>query len=170
MDEIVHVINSANKTFTRKEWGEYCTKTRYDDQIRIRTQIGKYIFNDHDICLNPDVMSLVVKGGCKGYGYSVMLEWCDCGNGVWAYGVNYNTGDGVGGFSPRFTAPDEQRDWLRGYPSEQKCKIAACECALNRLGNSYRKDDKNVKRLMALVENYMKSIRRPKVVQLSLFD
>ena len=168
MGEFFHVIDSARKTFTREEWSEYCNATRHDDSVRIRTQIGKYLFNDHDICINPEVMSLVVKGG--GNPYSVMLKWCDCGNGLWVYGLDYNTGDGGGGFGARFVNPDEKRDWLRGYPSERECKIAACDSAIKRLSHSFHKDEPNVKRLIAMVEDYRKSLARPKVVQLSLFD
>ena len=168
MGEIFHVCRSAGREFTQEEWFEYCNQRRNNPEKAIRTTIGKYTFNDNDVCLNPEVITLKVDDK-RTYGYEVSLKWCYCGNGLWQYGIDYNTGDGGGGFSPSFASPDEKREWLRGYPSERECKLAACEAAKNRLYNSYHKGDPKVKRLWEMVDEYQKTISRPKIVQLELF-
>ena len=167
MGEIFHVCRSAGREFTQEQWGEYCTQTRYNPEKRIYTTIGKYTFNEHDICMNPEVMTFQVDN--KYYGYYVSLKWCDCGNGLWNYGVDYGTGDGGGGFSPSYAAKDEEREWMKGYPSERECLRAACDCAKSRLEHAYHQGDPKVNRLWRMVDEYQKSISRPKVVQLELF-
>lgn len=69
-------------------------------------------------------------------------------------------------YADRSGEPD---DWRHGYPTEQECKRKACECALNRLEHSGEKDKAEVKRLMQMVRDYMKSLGRPQPVQLELF-
>ena len=163
--DIFHSIRSCGREFTSEEWGEYCRQSRDDDALRIRTQIGKYLFNDCDVCLNPEVMSLVVDK--KSYGYYVMLKWCDCGNGVWTYGMDYAYGNGGGGGGCSYATPEDGRRWSR--PSEREAKIAACDDAINTLERNGRKDDKKLTRLIALVTDYKKSIGRPQPIQLELF-
>jgi hypothetical protein len=113
-------------------------------------------------------MSLVVDK--KKIGYYVTLKWCDCGNGVWSYGLDYNYGSGGGGGGCSFAKPDDEKLNLRGRTSEREAKIAACEYALRSLEHCVWKPDSKVERLKRMVEDYMKSLSRPKVVQLSLFD
>lgn len=166
--EVFHRIRSAGIEFTSEQWGDYCRASMDDPAKRITTQIGKYLFNDCDVCLNPETMSLVVEG--KSYGYYVTLKWCDCGNGVWAYAIDYAYGNGGGGSGCAYTSPDEEKKWLCGCPSERDAKKAACDYALRSLSHSLKKDDAKLQRLIRMVEEYKKSIFRPKVVQLSLFD
>lgn len=167
--EIFHECRSAGRTFTRDEWADYCRESRFDDGKRIRTQIGKYLFNDCDICLNPEVMTLQVKAK-NSFEFYVMIEWADCGNGLWSYGLKYADSNGGGGFGVAFAdRQGDGNDWRHGYPTEQECKRKACECALHRLEHSGEKDKAEVKRLMQMVRDYMKSLGRPQPVQLELF-
>lgn len=166
--EVFHRIRSAGIDMTLEQWGDYCRASNEDPAKRINTQIGKYLFNDCDVCMNPETMSLVVDG--KAYGYYVTLKWCDCGNGSWSFGVEYCYGIGGGGGGCSFTDPDDEKEWMRGRPSEKEAKVAACERALECLSHNRRKNDVKADRLIRMVEDYMKSISRPKVVQLSLFD
>lgn len=168
MAEIFHRVRSAGKEFTSEQWDDYCRASRDDPEKRIRTQIGKYLFNDCDVCLNPETMSLVVDG--KSFGYYVTLKWCDCGNGVWSYAMDFGYGNGGGGGGCSFATPDDKNLNLRGCPSEREAKIAACDYALSSLESNARENDAKVERLKRMVEDYKKTISRPQIVQLSLFD
>lgn len=163
-----HEIRSARMLFTQEEWGEYLRRCYSDPAERIVTRIGKYDFNDNDICLNPEVYTLKV-GTKDSYGYYVTLKWVDCGNGVWQYGLDYSIGTGGGGFGVRYTEPNEDRDWLKGYPSEKECLMAACDHALEYINHSLQEKEAKTQRLKEMVREYKKSLSRPQVVQLSLF-
>ena len=166
MAEIFHECRTAGRTFTDKEWSDYCCQTR-NGENRLTTQIGKHLWNDFDICLNPDVMSLVVDG--KSYGYYVTLKWADCGNGFWSSAIDYGYGIGGGGSGVSYAdrLVSEKYDHRAGYRSEADAKIAACDEALTALEHANDKSGK-LQRLIHMVEDYKKSIK-PKVVQLDLF-
>ena len=66
-----HEVRSARMLFDEDEWSNYLDRTR-NGENRLTTRIGKHLWNDFDIGLNPDVMSLVVDG--KSYGYYVTLK------------------------------------------------------------------------------------------------
>ena len=167
--EIFHECRSAGRTFTRDEWADYCRESRFDDGKRIRTQIGKYLFNDCDMCLNPETMTIAVNKKRENFNY-VQLQWAYCGNGLWSYGMNYGVGYAGGGFGVAYAdRQGDGNDWRNGYPTEQECKRKACECALHRLEHCGEKDKAEVKRLMQMVRDYMKSLGRPQPVQLELF-
>ena len=163
-----HEIRSARMLFTEEEWGKYLCRCHADPAERIVTRIGKYDYNDCDICLNPEVYTLKV-GTKDAWGYYVTFKWADCGNGVWQYGLDYSTGTGGGGFGVRYTEPNEDRDWLKGYPSEKECLMAACDHALKYIGHSQHDKEAKTQRLKEMVREYKKSLSRPQVVQLSLF-
>ena len=167
-DEPFHVIRSAGRSFTSDEWGEYCRMTREDDNKRIRTTFGRYTFNEADICINPTTHEFKVKPGS--YGYYIIIKWCDCGNGLWSFGVDYSVGTAGGGFGASYadTKDDGSHQWRMGYASEKECLTAACQSALSRVACA-GKENADVKKLRQMVEDYMKSLNRPKVVQLELF-
>ncbi len=144
-----HVIRCAGREFTFGEWCDYLKATNKDESERIVTTIGKYDFNDHDICLNPKVMSLVID---KVY-YYVTLKWCYCGNGLWAFGMDYSTGNGGGGFGCAFVNVTGNHDSCHnGYKTEEECIMAACDCAISRIENTGRTNDSKVQRLLAMVK------------------
>lgn len=172
MSEEFHRIRHLNKVFNDDEWADYCRECREDDSKRIRTTIGKYTFNDCDICLNPDTERIESKGGV--WGYYVVIKWAECGNGLWSYGLDYSTGTGGGGFGVSWAdllyQDDVKWHWNCGYPSERECKAAASEKAIVYLQRALRyHDGQQVRRLIAMVEDYHKSLTRPQVVQLELF-
>lgn len=172
MAEVFHRIRCCGKTFTSDEWGEYCKMTRYEEGRRIYTSIGKYTFNDHDICMNPDTMTIKVDVK-NAYGCGVQIRVADCGNGLWVYGLAVNTVDGGYCGGPAWTD-----DPSRGYASERECRIAACNSALTHIGNALKHKSgmggegrgSKLKRLAEMVDDYKKSLSRPKIVQLSLFE
>lgn len=169
MEEKVHRIRSAGREFTRQQWYDYLDSCRGDDRNLIVTNVGgKFIFNDHDICINPDVDEIVAKSGA--FGYYVHIKTAYCGNGLWSYGIDYSTGTGGGGFGVSFAdkKSGEDKDWRVGYPSERECKVAAAQCAIRQL-HPYNGNDKLVNKLKELVEEYIKDFKRPKYVQLELF-
>ena len=168
MQRIFHECRSAGRTFMDEQWSDYCTQSRHDDSKRLTTQIGKYLFNDCDICLNPDVMSLVVEG--KSYGYYVTIKWCDCGNGFWSSAIDYGYGDGGGGSGVSYAdrMVGEKYNQYGGYRTEMDAKVAACDKALEAFTHSIHGDPKKLKRLVAMVEDYRRKIK-PKYVQLELF-
>lgn len=167
---IKHTIRCCGKDFSPKEWSAYCTEVYKDPSKRIITTIGNYDFNEHDICLNPTVQHISVSRG--GYGYDVTLKWCDCGNGLWTYGLSCNVGSGGGGFGCSWADIKNEKDssCYKAYHSEKECIIACCEEALRWIDSSGHKDEPKAKRLRIMVEDYKKSIGRPEPVQLSLFD
>ena len=168
MAEIFHECRSAGRVFTQKEWGDYCDMTRHDEAKELRTQIGKYTFNVFDICLNPEMMSLVVDG--KSYGYYVMIKWAECGNGIWSSAIDYSCGTGGGGSGVSYTdrLVGEKYDHRAGYRSEVDAKVAACDKALTILNGYTSNDETKKKRLIKMVEDYKRSIK-PRYVQLELF-
>ena len=175
MNEVFHRIRHLGRNFTSEEWGKYCEASRLDDSKRIRTKIGKYTFNDCDVCLNPETLTIQSKGG--NWGYYVTLKWADCGNGLWAFGLDYSTGMGEGGFDVSWTDHNEDKEWLKGYPSELECKLAAAETAIRYLKKraNWNPDDtsrrNNTNRLILMVEEWRESLqpKKPKYIQLDLF-
>ena len=168
-NEVFHECRVAGRTFTREQWGEYCRETRIDPSKRIVTHIGKYDFNDCDMCLNPEVMTLAVDR--SSYGYYVTLKWADCGNGLWAYAIDYCTGTGGGGYGVCWADHLADGSGFRhrgGYRSEQDAILAACDEAVIRLQQSGHDNEEKTKRLIRMVEDYKKQIR-PRYVQLELF-
>ena len=174
---IYHRIRCAKKEFTQDEWADYCKRCREDEKNRIITKIGKYIFNDHDICLNPERETITGKSGS--YGFNVTIKWADCGNGLWAYGIDYNTGTGGGGYGVSWADRSASKDpltghWNEGWPTELECRLAALDDAIFRVQGSgyWGYDEKRKKQtdiLVALIKEHKKSLTRPKVVQLELF-
>lgn len=171
-EEIVHTIRACKRTFTQEQWNEYCDMTRHDDSLRVTNTFGKYTFNDHDVCINPDVEEINVKGGA--YGYYVRIKYAECGNGIWTFGIDHSTGTGGGGFSPAWSDKvGDPKSWHSGYASKKECLVAACDKALVYLDNAYNVKADNRGRLIAelkcKVKDFRKELTRPKVVQLKLF-
>lgn len=168
-NEIVHVIRSAGRSFTQEEWGEYCRASRDDYSKRLVTTFGKFDFNDCDVCLNPNVLTLAISGKWK---YYVTLKWADCGNGFWSWACDYATDTGGGGsgvsFADKPWNEKSKNHYGEGVRTELDAKIQACEEALRWLRNAYTKNDK-VEKLILMVEEY-KAKLKPKYVQLELFD
>ena len=168
-NEIFHECRSAGRSFTSEEWSEYCRASRMDDGKRLVTRIGKHDFNDCDICLNPNVLTMALQGKWM---YYVTLKWADCGNGLWSWACDYNTGTGGGGSGVGFAwKPFDEKNtnhYGEGVSTELEAKMQACEEALRHLLNAYTKNDK-VERLILMVEEY-KTKLKPKYVQLELFD
>lgn len=165
-NKVFHECRSAGRKFTQDEWGEYCRQTREEPELEILTQIGKYFFNAFDICLNPDV----VRIGEHGYtGYWAEIQYAECGNGVWVFGIDYCTGNGGGGFGASWSDElvSESKAWHAGYASEVECKRAACDELVKRVLNS-EKNQKTNKLIDKIIE-YKRNISRPQVVQLELF-
>lgn len=162
-----HVIRCAGREFTFREWCDYLNKCNKGESERIVTTIGKYDFSDHDMCLNPEIMSLVID---KVY-YYVTLKWCYCGNGLWSFGLDYSAGNGGGGFGCSFAdISGNPNSWRNGYKTKEECIMAACDCAIRRIENIRSTNESKVQRLLAMVREYKKSIQKPQPVQLSLFD
>ncbi len=168
MEEVFHTIRAQGITFTSEQWGEYCKETRKDSSKLITTKIGKYVFNDFDICLNPERDDIIVKDGS--YGYKVSIKYADCGNGLWSFGLDYNVGTAGGGFGVSWVDKDTGDGCFRGYRTKVECLDAACErvemCVMSCGG-------KNNKIALALIEKikaYRKELKRPKIVQLELFE
>lgn len=181
MAEIFHTIRCTAKTYTEEEWSEHCRAKAHDGVMFpvVHTTCDRYHWNDHDICLNPEVMTLVLKKG--GIGWRVMIMWADCGNGLWSFGIDYATGTGGGGFGVSFADKPydgTKIDWRTGFTSELECKLTACRAAIARVRdsgywNSEEGDDKRklTDRLIKMVEDYMLSINppKPRYQQLELF-
>lgn len=161
---IKHTIRCIGKSFTSDEWSQYCNESRIDPAKRIVTTIGKYIFNDCDVCLNPTVMSLVISHGSNAY--ECMLEWCDCGNGIWSCGLRCTVGNG--GLYGGCSWTDRTTEPLKGYHSEREAKVAACDHAISYIESTTGVDNNKRDRLLAIVKDFKKSISKP--VQLSLFE
>ena len=166
MGKPFYEIRCCGRRFTRKEWGEYCNATRLDTTKRIHTTIGRYTFNDHDICLNPDSVEFNIKKGA--YGCNAVIKYADCGNGLWSFGLNYAIGTAGGGYGVSWADRDTGDDWRRGYHTKEECLIAACDALLQRIAARGEKG-KPFNDLIGAVAEYRRSIGRPKVVQLELF-
>ena len=166
MSEVCHTIRHLKRTFNREEWAEYCAQCRENPSARIVTSIGKYKFNDCDVCLNPDTDAVEIKGGA--YGYSAEIKFAHCGNGVWAFGYDINTG--TAGSSSGVSWADKQNlsKWNKAFESERECKKYAWRYILTRLQPNKDKN-KMIARLYDEVEKKYKQYSRPQIVQLELF-
>ena len=165
--KIWHRIASCNRSFTRDEWNKYLQESNQNPDKRIVTTIGKYKWNDCDICLNPEEWMISVKSGS--YGYYVIITWADCGNGVWAFGLKYNTGTGGGCFGVSYATGKEKQIWNRGFESELSCKKYALRYAMTRL-HPYNDNGVMINRLKDAIQAELNKLSRPQYVQLSLFD
>lgn len=169
--EVFHRIRCCGREFNWKQWGDYCAATREDPSQQILTTFGKYTFNDHDICLNPDVVELNVKNGS--YAYYVNIKYAECGNGIWVFGLDCCTATCAGGYGCAWSDVLHDAAWHGGYPSQRDCLIAACDAAVTRLQGAYNLGGDNrgvmVRKTIEKVQEYQKSLTRPKVVQLELF-
>ena len=173
--EIFHRIRSCGREFNRDEWHDYLESTNKDKSNRITTTFGSYTFNDHDICITPDVVKIAVKEGS--YGYYVEIETAECGNGIWVYGLHYNYGTGGGCWGARWT--DKLTDHLgisRGYKSRKEALIDACNNAIGQLNRQMdictKRDGNNgslLKRLVQMIKEYKRELKHPAPVELSLF-
>lgn len=167
--KIFHTIRSTGQTFTQDEWAEYWRGVNNGWREPIRTQKGKYTFNEFDICLNPDKQTISAKSGA--YGYEVTLSWAESGNGLWSYGLDYNLGTAGGGFGVSFAdCTGKEHHHRNGYPTLNECKVAGWRESLGYIGNhenNARVSPAN--RLRQMIEDEIKSLTRPKYVQLELF-
>ena len=166
-NEIIHTIRHLKKTFTSDEWAEYCAQCRENPSARIVTSIGKYKFNDCDVCLNPDTDAVKIKGGA--YGYSAEIKFAHCGNGVWAFGYDINTGTAGSSSGVSWADKSDLSKWNKGFESERECKKYAWRYILTRLQPNKDKS-KLIERLYQEVEKKYKENSRPQIVQLELFD
>lgn len=167
-EEVFHTIRHLGRTFTSEQWSDYCAECRKDEGKRIRTKIGKYIWNDFDICLNPDTYFYTLDKN-KPYGYNVTIKIAECGNGVWAFGMDYNTGTGGGGFGVSWADKADTKIWNKGFESEKECKRFALRYVISRL-HPYNGNEQKIERLKALLQKEVDTLQRPQYVQLSLFD
>lgn len=165
-----HVIRSAGVEFTQEEWGAYLNAVYKGERQRISTTFGKYTFNDNDICMNPDKQVITAKAGA--YGYEVTLNYAECGNGLWSFGIDYNLGTAGGGFGVSWAdITGNDKSWRNGYPSEQECKLAGLRKALTVIGNHVHNARVSQKeRLKEMINDEIKKLTRPKIIELSLFD
>ena len=129
-------------------------------------QIGKYIFNDCNICINPERQDFWINK----YWYA-RLRWCDCGNGWFTYSFDLSYGDGGHSFGCNY-ADDKckEGDWHRGYKSKKVCLLKCCDDVINEFEHIYEHNNINAKRLVKMITDYKKSLHEPKVVQLELFN
>ena len=165
--EIFHTIRHIGRTFTDEQWWEYCDACRKDESNRIVTQIGKFIWNDHDICLNPE-KHVYTLDGKKAYGYNVTISIAECGNGVWAFGMDYNTGNGGGGFGVSWASKADTKIWNKGFDSEKECKRFALRYAISRI-TPFNGNDQKVNKLRELLQKELDTLQRPQYIQLELF-
>lgn len=165
-----HVIRSAGMEFTQEEWWAYLNAVYKGERQRISTTFGKYTFNDSDICTNPDKQVITAKAGA--YGYEVTLNYAECGNGLWSFGIDYNLGTAGGGFGVSWAdITGNDKSWRNGYPSEQECKVAGWRKSLAYIhSHEHNERVSPAERLKEMIEDEIKLLTRPKVTQLELFD
>lgn len=167
MEKKFHICRSADIEFTQDEWSQYLNAVYAGERERITTQYGQYIYNEHDICLNPSKQEIASKGGA--YGYSVTIKWAMGGNGIWAYGLDYECGTAGGGFGVSWTDTTDESLWHHGYASEKDCKVAGMQKAIKVLNHCADPNRTQVSRLRLMIEDEIKKLTRPQVVQLELF-
>lgn len=165
MNEVFHRIKHLGRNFTSEEWGKYCEASRLDESKLIRTKIGKYIWNDYDICLNPESWLIESKHGA--YGYSVEIKWAECRNGIFAFGISYNCGTEGGSFGVSWADKADVKVWNKGFESEKECKRFALRYALTRI--IPKKDNKEIDKLRTKIQEELDKLQKPQWVQLELF-
>ena len=164
-----HVIRSAGVEFTDEEWAAYCQAIRREEREPIITTFDKYQFNDCDICITPDRETIAATGGA--YGYNVELKLAYCGNGLWSFGLNFNFGTCGGGFGASWAdRQGDEKDYRNGYPSEHECKVAGWKKSLVYLDGYSGGNDTQKSKLRLMIQDEIKRLTRPQVVQLELFS
>lgn len=161
--KIFHTCYAIGRAFTKEQWHDYL-----NDEERIKKQVGKYIVNDCDIVLNPEVVHFEIH---KVWCYA-NITWADFGNGWFSFGIDataYNGGSCCFGVS---YIDDEcaHLEWKRrsAARSKKECLMAACDLLVSQL-ISHDTTHPNTKRLIQMIKDYKKELSRPKVVQLELF-
>ena len=167
MEKKFHICRSAGIEFTQDEWSQYWNAVHTGQREPITTQYGQYIYNEHDICLNPSTLEIVSKGGA--FCYHVKIKWAMGGNGIWACAVDYNCGTGGGGSGVAWTDTTDESLWHHGYASEKDCKVAGMQEAIEILNNCNDKNHTQLSQLRLMIEDEIKKLTRPQVVQLELF-
>lgn len=166
--EIFHECRSAGIKFTQSEWWDYLNAVNKGERERIQSTFGRYTFNDHDICITPDKQEISAKAGA--YGYSIELSWAECGNGLWSFGITYELGTAGGGYGVSWAdITGNEKSWRNGYPSEKECKIAGWCKALEYIGNEKGGNATQRAKLRLMIQDELKSLTRPQIVQLELF-
>ena len=165
-NEIHHRIRHLNRTFTYDEWSEYCERSRIDESQRIYTTIGKYTWNDYDVCMNPETWTIATKTGA--YGYFVTIYWAECGNGVWAFGYSYNLGTEGGSCGVSWADKPDIKVWNKGFESEKECQRYALRYILTRIIPTGKNNEKVI-RLRALIQEELDKLQKPQYIQLELF-
>ena len=150
---------------TQEEWWHFLRECEQDETRRTRTQYGRYIFNENDICLNPDKETVSVQDGP--FGYSLTIKMAECGNGIWVYGLSYCCGGGGGSFGASWACRDSDRKLYDWAESEKECRLSALRKAVSYIG--YRGDEPKRIKLLNKIAEYIKQLERPQVVELSLF-
>lgn len=166
-EEIFHTMRSTGRTFTQQQWHEYLDGIYHGDWKPLTAKFGEFVFNDHDICLNPEKHHVSVKDGC--FGYYVDLSVAECGNGLWSFGLSYSVGTAGGGFGVSWADSQDGERYQKSYPSRKECLQAACDYVICMLDTKSRKRDAKACQLQRKVQEYKKEMTRPKVVQLELF-
>lgn len=166
--EFFHECRSAGRKFTQDEWWAYLRQVDENPDAEIQTRFGDYVFNVHDICLNPDKVRIEAEKGC--FGYWCEIKYAECGNGLWSFGISYCTGTGGGGYGVAYA--DEHGDpskWRFGSLTLNEGLVAMCDYLVKRvIQNSGAPKDK-LNKLNDKIMEYRRSIGRPTVVQLELF-
>lgn len=104
---------------------------------KVRTTIGKYKYNDSDVCLNPDTICHVQNRNCA---FEIRVAM----NGVgWGYGYSYLCGTSGGG----------QGVWLQKKPYSRtyETKDDAIKACINELLPHYKKVPAVIKKLNELI-------------------
>ena len=165
MERIHHTIRSTGQTFTFEQWCEHLAKEERGEISRIATEYNGFHFNDFDICLNPKTTTIAVQ---RAKFYSAIIKLAECRGGRWNFGIDISCGTGGGGYGCSWVEGND------GFPSEREATIAAIGEAIvrcrNMYGHAYHEDDKHILRLIEMLEDYRKTLTRPQVIQLSLFD
>ena len=166
--EIFHECRSAGIKFTQSEWHDYLNAVYKGEREPIKSTFGRYTFNDNDICLTPDKQEISVVPGA--YVYSIELSWAECGNGLWSFGITYNLGTGGGGYGVSWAdITGNDKSWRNGYPSEKECKVAGWNKALEYVEREKNGNATQRAKLRLMIQDELKSLTRPQIVQLELF-
>lgn len=115
MSKIFHTCHCLNRSFSFKEWGEYC-KGHHSSEIVF--QFRDFGFNICDVCLTPHE-----KVKWQGANYNHFeIRTCQSPCGLWDYGLSYTFATNGHTHAAGFIAENSKR---KGYATEKEAIYTA---------------------------------------------
>ena len=160
MKEIFYSCRCTGQSFTREEWWKYLDEHKNDTDESVHRS-GKFGYNIHDVCLNPNTFYLYNRGE---WSFKVTTNMVDSGK--WTYGIEVNL---------------HNRSWLfgGGYCDDDECFGSESDAAKKGLEDIMNYIDKVIEsdntvshipsQIKSMIDEIKSKLAKLKMKQLELF-